>query len=63
MNCATAGVHDILIAVVDGLEGVPRSHQRRVPQAQVQTCIVHLLAQFHVVLYHEERPQGGGNRD
>ncbi|MDN5939314.1 MAG: IS256 family transposase [Salinisphaera sp.] len=34
---------DILIAVVDGLKGFPQAIEAAFPQAQVQTCIVHLL--------------------
>jgi transposase-like protein len=36
------GVEDILIAVVDGLKGFPEAVAAVFPQAQVQTCIVHL---------------------
>jgi putative transposase len=37
------GVGDILIAVVDGLKGFPDAITAVFPQAQVQTCIVHLI--------------------
>jgi hypothetical protein len=37
------GVEDVLIAVVDGLEGFPEAITAVFPQAMVQTCIVHLL--------------------
>jgi putative transposase len=37
------GVEDILIAVVDGLKGFPEAITAVFPQAQVQTCIVHLI--------------------
>ena len=37
------GVEDILIAVVDGLKGFPDAITAVFPQAQVQTCIVHLI--------------------
>ena len=39
----TRGVSDILIAVVDGLNGFPEAINASFPQTQVQTCIVHLL--------------------
>ena len=39
----TRGVNDILIAVVDGLNGFPDAINAAFPQTQVQTCIVHLL--------------------
>jgi transposase-like protein len=35
-------VEDILIAAVDGLKGFPEAITTVFPQAQVQTCIVHL---------------------
>jgi putative transposase len=37
------GVQDILIALVDGLKGFPEAIQAVFPQAEVQTCIVHLV--------------------
>jgi len=37
------GVEDILLAVVDGLKGFPEAITAVFPQAQIQTCIVHLL--------------------
>jgi putative transposase len=37
------GLEDILIAVVDGLRGFPDAIQTVFPQAQIQTCIVHLI--------------------
>jgi putative transposase len=37
------GVEDVLIAVVDGLKGFPEAIVSVFPEAQVQTCIVHLL--------------------
>ena len=37
------GVEDVLIAVVDGLKGFPEAITSVFPQAQVQTCIVHLI--------------------
>ena len=39
----TRGINDILIAVVDGLNGFPDAINAVFPQTQVQTCIVHLL--------------------
>jgi transposase-like protein len=41
---ASSGVADVLIAVVDGLGGFPEATTEAVcPQAQIQTCIVHLI--------------------
>jgi putative transposase len=37
------GVADVLIAIVDGLKGFAEAFTAVFPQAQVQTCIVHLL--------------------
>ncbi|HET7548394.1 MAG TPA: IS256 family transposase [Usitatibacter sp.] len=37
------GLEDILVAVVDGLRGFPDAIQAVFPQAQIQTCIVHLI--------------------
>jgi transposase-like protein len=37
------GLDDILIAVVDGLRGFPDAIEAIYPQAQIQTCIVHLI--------------------
>ena len=37
------GPDDILIAVVDGLRGFPEAIEAVYPQAQIQTCIVHLI--------------------
>jgi putative transposase len=37
------GTEDILIAVVDGLKGFPEAITAVFPQAEIQTCIVHLL--------------------
>jgi putative transposase len=37
------GVEDVLIAVVDGLKGFPDAITAVFPQAQVQTCLVHLI--------------------
>ena len=34
---------DVLIAVVDGLRGFPEAIEAVFPQAQIQTCIVHLI--------------------
>ena len=37
------GVEDVMIAVVNGLNGFPEAITAVFPQATVQTCIVHLL--------------------
>ena len=37
------GVEDVLVCLVDGLKGFPEAIETAFPQAQIQTCIVHLL--------------------
>jgi len=37
------GVEDALICLVDGLKGFPEAIEAVFPQAQIQTCIVHLM--------------------
>src|ERR1700678_3151541 len=39
----TRGVGDILIAVTDGLSGMPQALEAVFPQTTLQTCIVHLI--------------------
>jgi putative transposase len=49
------GVEDILIAVVDGLKGFPDAILAVFPDAQVQTCIVHLLRHSLAFVSYKER--------
>ena len=37
------GTEDIILAIVDGLKGLPDAITAVFPEALVQTCIVHLL--------------------
>src|SRR4051794_26995462 len=39
----TRGVEDILIAVTDGLKGMPEALEAAFPPTTLQTCIVHLM--------------------
>ena len=39
------GVHDIFIACVDGLKGLPEAIETVYPQTEVQQCIVHMVRQ------------------
>ena len=39
----TPGVNDILIAVTDGLKGMPEALATVFPATMLQTCIVHLI--------------------
>ncbi len=50
------GVHDVLIACVDGLTGFPEAIAAVFPQAWVQTCIVHQIrASLRYVGYRDRR--------
>ncbi len=49
------GLQDILIAVVDGLRGFPEAIEAVYPQAQVQTCIVHLIRNSLTLASWKER--------
>lgn len=37
------GIEDVLIAVTDGLKGMPEALSAVFPEATLQTCIVHLI--------------------
>ncbi len=51
------GVLDILIAVVDGLKGFPEAITAVFPEAQIQTCIVHLIRHsLSCVSWKERKP-------
>src|SRR3546814_11669574 len=41
----TRGVGDILIAVTDGLKGMPEAPEAVFPATTLQTCLVHLISQ------------------
>ena len=50
------GVHDVLIACVDGLKGFPDAIEATFPQAWVQTCIVHLIrSSLRYVNYRDKK--------
>ena len=50
------GVHDVLIACVDGLKGFPEAIEATFPRAWVQTCIVHLIrASLRYVNYRDKK--------
>ena len=51
------GTGDVLIAVVDGLKGFPEAISTVFPQAQIQTCIVHLIRySMQFASWKERRP-------
>jgi putative transposase len=50
------GVRDVLIACVDGLKGFPQAIESVFPEAQVQTCIVHMVrASLNYVSWKERK--------
>jgi putative transposase len=50
------GVHDVLVACVDGLTGFPEAIEAVFPQAWVQTCIVHQIrASMRYVTYQDRK--------
>jgi len=56
------GLHDILIAVVDGLRGFPEAIEAVYPAAQIQTCIVHLIRNSPNLSGRHGRGGGSGAR-
>src|SRR5215213_5590630 len=54
------GIQDVLIAVCDGLTGLPEAINAVWPQTKVQTCIVHLIrASLRWVNYHDRKKVAG----
>jgi putative transposase len=51
----TRGCDDILIAVTDGLKGMPEALEAAYPQTTLQTCIVHLIRRSLAFAGHKER--------
>ena len=49
------GVDDVLIAIVDGLKGFPEAITAVFPQAQVQTCVVHLIRHSLAFVSYKDR--------
>jgi putative transposase len=57
------GVHDVLIACVDGLSGFPEAIEAVFPQAWVQSCIVHQIrASMRYVTYTDRKRLAGDLR-
>jgi putative transposase len=48
-------VEDVLIAIVDGLKGFPEAITAVFPQAQVQTCVVHLIHHSLAFVSYKDR--------
>jgi transposase-like protein len=53
----TRGCEDILIAVTDGLTGMPQALEAVYPQTTLQTCIVHLIRHSLDYTNYRERPR------
>jgi putative transposase len=51
------GVHDVLIACVDGLKGFPEAIEAIFPETVVQTCVVHLIRHSLKYVPRREREQ------
>ena len=51
----TRGCEDILIAVTDGLKGMPEALEAVFPQTTLQTCIVHLIRQSLAYASYRDR--------
>jgi putative transposase len=49
------GVEDVLIVIVDGLKGFPEAITALFAQAQVQTCIVHLIRHSLAFVSYKDR--------
>jgi putative transposase len=57
----TRGVHDILIACVDGLKGFPEAIEAVYPDCEVQLCIVHLVRNSLNFVSWKERKEVAAN--
>ena len=51
----TRGVQDVLIAVTDGLKGMPEALESVFPATTLQTCVVHLIRHSLAYVSHKER--------
>jgi len=51
------GVNDILIACVDGLNGLPEAIETVFPEAEVQLCIVHMIRNSLKFVSYKDRKQ------
>jgi putative transposase len=49
------GVEDILVALIDGLTGFPEAIQAVFPQAQIHTCVVHLVRRSLAYVSYQDR--------
>ena len=51
----TRGVADLLIALIDGLPGFPEAIEAVFPQAQVHTCVVHVVRRSLAFVAYKDR--------
>lgn len=49
------GLHDVLIACVDGLKGLPEAIESVFPEAEVQLCVVHMVRNSLKFVSYKER--------
>jgi transposase-like protein len=56
----TRGVHDILIALIDGLTGFPEAISAVFPQTQIHTCLVHLVRRSLAFVGWQDRKRVAG---
>ena len=54
------GVHDILIALIDGLTGFPEAIGAVFPQTQIHTCVVHLVRRSLAFVGWQDRKRVAG---
>ena len=54
------GVDDILIALIDGLTGVPEAIHAVFPPTQIQTCVVHLVRRRLAFVSYQDRRRVAG---
>jgi putative transposase len=60
-NLMTRGVHDILVAVADGLKRMPEAIGAAFPAPTLQTCIVHLIRNIlHFASREEHKAPAAG---
>jgi transposase-like protein len=57
---ASRGVHDILIALIDGLTGFPDAITAVFPQTQIHTCVVHLVRRSLAYVGWQDRKRVAG---
>ncbi|MET4141923.1 transposase-like protein [Pedobacter sp. UYP1] len=54
------GVHDILIACIDGLKGFPEAVEAIFPRTRVQLCIIHQIRSSMRYIPEKDKKSGDG---